>query len=746
MSARRASSQHRDRPQSSSRRRYYEDEDYMQPRDERTSHSTLHWHHSSPQQKPHRPSSASKQRKGLSHVSRELHQYLKDDHAPEDGVPPLRRQSTQPPRRRSSPTCHYNGGNGGERVCHRRAVALTSPRRRSTPHRRRSSSRHAASVYPALRTAPVAVGDGKRASPRRSARTSTDGTPRRSRRQHEPSHVGYDSVARSPRQRHRRSSASPHRSHTSKESPIHPERRAPSSSRKSRHASTEPHARSSQGSVRCHRHSHTTSSTAPAPATEAAHRHDALRYRSSRQAEVAAKREATPHRSRRHSRAKAGGSAEKEARSPRRHTSVHRSRSSRPESRHHSKRRHRHHRTSTPNSVDEGSRHPRHTSLFRPLAEDPYTAPPPLTGSTYIRSAADSHTTGRPRSGSHIEVISVHSACQVPANGWSHSCSNTAHSPRRPYDNGPPVVIPSPRGQQIMQRIDSTRHWLQSMKDEVKKVRERELQQVEDVARSRATRHSARKEYLGSTSPAGSACRHRTSSTGSRRHTRGETHAAVQVTSRQDAGEAIPPTASSERSHRASEQVSPPTREKRHRSSQWHLRRPTAPAAAPRAPAPDPDLFRALMDSVSSSREEGIDYPILSFMSFLDGNTFDSTASLCQYNVDLADSLSDQHLDILRAAVFDHDEEAFAELLYGDDVEAEIGGAAAALGHSDDPTVQHELVVLQREAVRRFNDKCAKALQALLSAEGGLAEAVQVAASQLERQAYQADGSLVIVP
>ncbi|TPP48399.1 hypothetical protein CGC21_13745 [Leishmania donovani] len=654
MSARRASSQHRDRPQSSSRRRYYEDEDYMQPRDERTSHPTLHWHHSSPQQKPHRPSSASKQRKGLSHVSRELHQYLKDDHAPEDGLANMSLQRGQRRRKGLPPTsCSVN----------------ESP-----------SPLDAAQTSLVLSSCRIGVSCFEDCPP--DANTSR-----------------------------RTLAMTAWRAVLANVTVALPQARTALTHQKT---------------------------------TEAAHRHDALRYRSSRQAEVAAKREATPHRSRRHSRAKAGGSAEKEARSPRRHTSVHRSRSSRPESRHHSKRRHRHHRTSTPNSVDEGSRHPRHTSLFRPLAEDPYTAPPPLTGSTYIRSAADSHTTGRPRSGSHIEVISVHSACQVPANGWSHSCSNTAHSPRRPYDNGPPVVIPSPRGQQIMQRIDSTRHWLQNMKDEVKKVRERELQQVEDVARSRATRHSARKEYLDSTSPAGSACRHRTSSTGSRRHTRGETHAAVQVTSRQDAGEAIPPTASSERSHRASEQVSPPTREKRHRSSQWHLRRPTAPAAAPRAPAPDPDLFRALMDSVSSSREEGIDYPILSFMSFLDGNTFDSTASLCQYNVDLADSLSDQHLDILRAAVFDHDEEAFAELLYGDDVEAEIGGAAAALGHSDDPTVQHELVVLQREAVRRFNDKCAKALQALLSAEGGLAEAVQVAASQLERQAYQADGSLVI--
>lgn len=297
-----------------------------------------------------------------------------------------------------------------------------------------------------------------------------------------------------------------------------------------------------------------------------------------------------------------------------------------------------------------------------------------------------------------------------------------------------------------MQRIDSTRHWLQNMKESVKKERERAPHQVEDVARSRASRHSTRKEYRDSTSRAGSAWRHRTPPTGSHRHTRGKTHAAAQVTSRQDAGEAIPPATSSDRPHRVSEQVPPPTPEKRHRSSQRHLGRPTTPLAAPRTPTPDPNLLSALMDSVNSSREEGVDCPILSFMSFLDGNTFDSTASLCQYNVNLADSLSDEHLDILRAAVFDHDEEAFAELLYGDDVEAEIGGAAAALGHSDDPSVQHELVVLQRKAVRRFNEKCTKALKALLLAEGGLAEAVQVAASQLEHEAYEADGSSVFVP
>ncbi|GET93355.1 hypothetical protein, conserved [Leishmania tarentolae] len=727
MSAGRSSSQHRGRPQSSSRQRHYENEDFAPPRDERTSLSTLHRCHSSPPQKPHRVGSALAQRKGLSHMSQDLHQYLTDDYTPEDGVPPLRRQSTQPPRRRTSPTSHSNGA---EIVYHRRTVTSTSPRRRSTPHRHLSSSRRTALEQSALSTAPVPVEDGKRASPRRSARTFTDSTPHRSRHQHEPSHVGHGSVARSLRQHHRHFSASPRRSHRSASSPIHPERRASSPSRKPRHASAEPHARSSQGSVRRRHHSDTASSSARVPATETTHRHDTLRHRSSSQGGSTVRREVTPQRSRRHSQAKRDGSAEKETCSPRRRGSAHRNRGSRPESRHHSERRHRRHHISTPDPVDEGNRDARHTPFTRPLEKGLSPAQPPLPGSTYIRPTANSHTTGRPRSGSHIEVISVHSGGQVSTNGWSHSRHSTAQSPRQPYDYGPPVVLPSPLGQQIMQRIESTRNWLQNIKKEVSKDREREHQQEGDVARERLTRHSAPKEYLTSTSRSGSARRHRTSSTGSR----------------QPAGKAIPPVAPSDGSHRASEQAAPPTREKRHRSHQRNLGRPTAPVAAPHTPAPGSELLKPRIGTVSSSRGGGSDYPIFSFMSFLDGNTFDSTASLCQYNINLAECLSDEHLDILRAAVFDHNEEAFAELLYGDDVEAEIDGLTAALNHSNDPMMQHERVVLQREAVRRFNVKCTKALKALLSAEGGLAEAVQVAASQLERQAYQGNGSSVVEP
>ncbi|CAJ1036388.1 hypothetical protein, conserved [Leishmania lindenbergi] len=752
MSVARTSSRHHDRAPSSSRRRYYAKEDYAQPRDGHTSRSTSHQRYSSPHQRPHRSNSASSLPEGLSHVSRDPKCYSKYGYAPENAVPLLRRQSTQPPRRRTSFISHSNGENEGEGVYHRRAVESTGPRCHSTPHRRHSSSRHATSANGALSTALVVVEDSKQASPRRSARTSTDGSPRRRHHQHRASEVGDSSVVRSPRQHRCRSSASPRRSHRPTGSPIRPERHH-SSSYELRHASTKPHARSSQGSPRRHRHSDTTSSTAPAPTIEAKHRQDTLRHSSPRQVGVTAKGEATPHRTHRYSRAKGGSSAVKEDRSPRRHASAHRSRSSRTESQHHSEKRHRHHRTSTPDSVGEASHRSRHTPFFRPSSEDLYAVPPPPTGSTYLRPTANSHTAGHPRSGSHIEVISVNSTRLESTNGWSHPHPNAPHPSRRSHEDDPPVVIPSPRGQQIMQRIDSTRHWIQKMKEELKD-REHEFQRV-DVARKRAARHSARREPSNSASHAESARRHRTSSTGSRRHTRGETHAAVpppvgaasQAISRQHTHEAIPPVASSNGSRRVSEQQAPPKHEKRHHNSRSSVKAPPPPpATAPRTPTSDPDPQKALMDTVSSSREGGFDYPIFSFMSFLDGNTFDSTASLCQYNVNLAESLSDEHLDILRAAVFNHNEEAFAELLYGDDVEAEIGGAAASLGHSENSVVPHELAVLQQAAVRRFNDKCTKALKRLLSAEGGLAKAVQVAASQLEHQAHQVDEFLMVAP
>ncbi|KPI88525.1 hypothetical protein ABL78_2337 [Leptomonas seymouri] len=151
-------------------------------------------------------------------------------------------------------------------------------------------------------------------------------------------------------------------------------------------------------------------------------------------------------------------------------------------------------------------------------------------------------------------------------------------------------------------------------------------------------------------------------------------------------------------------------------------------------------------DTVDSSRRDGSDCPIFSFVSFLDGNTFDSTADLCQYNTQLAEMLSDEHLDILREVIFARDEEAFAELLYGDDVQAEMDAISNTLSHSEDPVVQREIVIMQRSAVRRFNEKCAAALRTLLAARGGLADAVQIAASQLERQIYEAGAAGINCP
>ncbi|KAG5464851.1 hypothetical protein LSCM4_00295 [Leishmania orientalis] len=723
MSAARARPRYGDQPPSSSRWRYYEDEVYGQPINKRGSRPTPHRRYSSPQQKPQHSRGVDTPRKGLGFFAREPHRYPTDDHAPEDDPLPLRRQSTQPPRRHSSPISHHNGDNERKWVYQRRAVEPTSPQRDSTERKRYSWPRHAASIYHAWRTAPTAAENSERAPPHRSARTSTSGSPRRSHRQHEASQVGNDSVARSSRHRHRHSSASPRRSHGTVGSPSRREHRA-SSSLKPRHAPTEPHARSPQVSARRHRHSDTTSPISSAHATETTRRHDTLRYRSPHHAEMTAESEATPLRSRGPSRAKGGRSPEKEACSPARRRSAHRTRSSRPESRPHSERRRRHHHASAPGSADEESRRSRHTPLPRPLSEDRYAVRLPTTESKYVRPAANSHTPARPRSGSYIEVISVHSGRQGSTNGWSNSHSSALHSPRRPRDDGPPAVIPSPQGQEIMQRIDSTRLWIQKMKEEVKKDRERVLQEGEGATLERSARHSVRKEHLDSTSRAGSASRHRTSSSGSRGH----------------APAAIPTGASSDGSRRASERPAPPKHAKRHRSSRRSAKTSSGPGPTPRTPTPNPDLRAVTMGIVEGSREGGVECPIFSFMSFLDGSTFDSTARLCQYNVDLAAGLSDEHLDILRAAVFDHNEEAFAELLYGDDVEAEISGVAATLGRSEDPAVQRELVLLQRAAVKRFNEKCTKALKTLLSANGGLGEAVQATASQLERHARQVHG------
>ncbi|KAG5490158.1 hypothetical protein JKF63_00277 [Porcisia hertigi] len=578
-------------------------------------------------------------------------------------------------------------------------------------------------------------------SHRREDYTPGDGVPRRSRHQHEPAHFGHDSLLRSldgdhrRLYRHTRSLSRPTRS------PIRLESRTSSLHRR-QPASTEPHMPSSQSSSQHHRHLGLTTSTTFVPVTEAPHLQDTLQYRSFPHAELAAKRKTTPHRSYRHHFSKVGPNAEREAQSSRRHASAHHSHSQRRGSRHHSERSHRHHRTSTPASVDERSRSSCHTPHVRPL-EVPYAVPPPQAGSAYVRRAANNHITGRPRSGSCIEIISVHSKGEGSTNGWTHSRSSVPHTPRRLQDNGLPVVIPSPQRQHIMERIDSTRLWLHKMKEDVQK--EHELQRKEDFSNERAPRHSARKEHREATPRADRRRSDRTSSTRSRRRASAETRAVssrpasadARVTKIQSKYDTSPPKSFSGVSIHSVEQPAPSKHEKRHRNrSRAASTAPPASTSTPHTAALGRDLETEVMDSNNGSRQGDSHHPI-SFVSFLDGSRFDSTASLCQYNATLAESLSDEHLDILRSAVFGNNEDAFAELLYGDEVEAEVAAVAETRSHRDDPTAQRELVALQQAVARRFNKKCAKALKILLAAKGGLAEAVQVAASQLGHQSYQ---------
>lgn len=128
-----------------------------------------------------------------------------------------------------------------------------------------------------------------------------------------------------------------------------------------------------------------------------------------------------------------------------------------------------------------------------------------------------------------------------------------------------------------------------------------------------------------------------------------------------------------------------------------------------------------------------VDDPIFNFCSFLDGNTFHSTAALCDYNVGVAEALSDAHLAILRAEVFESDEPAFAELLYGDDAQAELNFIETMLAVNTDPRIRDDVKLLQAEAIRRFNKKAIGAQQRLMRAGGGLPEAVQQAAGVFDR-------------
>lgn len=169
----------------------------------------------------------------------------------------------------------------------------------------------------------------------------------------------------------------------------------------------------------------------------------------------------------------------------------------------------------------------------------------------------------------------------------------------------------------------------------------------------------------------------------------------------------------------------PPTPSPPRASSPPQKRRPASPTAEQRA-----QLLRVI-DAVNSTMEED---PIFSFQSFLDGNTFHSLRGLCNYNMALAERLSDDELFLMRAVVFGHDETFFAELLYGDDLQAELSVIEAALGSSREPTARWEMRRLQSEAVARFTDKGTMAREKLLgTADGRLGDAVREAAEGLER-------------
>ncbi|KPA81240.1 hypothetical protein ABB37_03658 [Leptomonas pyrrhocoris] len=776
MSGVNTSSRHHSRP-SSARRNGHEGDYSRNGGSDLATRSSPHRHLSS--------SSRNSPRKHRDAAQTGQHRFRSEGYTLEDGVPPLHRQSTQPPRRTSStPRPLVSQREAEASLYHRRAVEPVSSQRSTTPHVHRSP-RRASPAGPAHSTALV-LAEEQQVSPRRhSARHSAQVSPRRSgrdspRRSHHDSRVvAEDGGVRSPRRHISPKRTSPRRAHRQTGSPIRPERRAESSRPRHRHASAEPRTRSPHGSARRHRESQ-SARPAPAPVPEATHRQDTLRYRSPPLVEESKRRTSSRH-DRHRSHTTENEPDRRHRPSSRRHDSAHRSRSNCPPSRHDSEHRHgRERRSYTPVSanIEDESRHARHASRHRQKSPDLSVAPqelprvhslteavkgpaPAVGGSTFMRPNTSSHMSTRRSSGSCIEVISVNSVKRDSLNSWMQS-------PRRSREMNLPVVAPDPNSEKIMQCIDSTRHWINSMKTEVEKNRTRALQlkeaaeaeaEAEEEAARQREMERPRRDHHRAAEKDGSAHRHRSSSRGSQRRTRSSHEATNGVAG---APVLIEPEKAVDSRRRPRAPIAPAAPPKSNlrsvtearRSGTHSTREPSAsmhtapsdkvgssssrPTKSAPALAPAPALAVVLHDTLNSSRQDGFDYPIFSFVSFLDGNTFDSTVGLCQYNTELAESLSDEHLEILREVIFANDEEAFAELLYGDDVQAELDVIANTLGHSEDITVQREIVILQRAAVRRFNEKCSAALRTLLAARGGLADAVQIAASQLERRVYEA--------
>ncbi|KAG8348058.1 hypothetical protein ERJ75_000990300 [Trypanosoma vivax] len=104
-------------------------------------------------------------------------------------------------------------------------------------------------------------------------------------------------------------------------------------------------------------------------------------------------------------------------------------------------------------------------------------------------------------------------------------------------------------------------------------------------------------------------------------------------------------------------------------------------------------------------------------ISFLDGTPFMTPQDLCRYNTAVAEGLSDDQLELVRLHVFDYDEDAFAELLYADDViqEEEM---------KKEQRAPYSSAVEAPRSVQLFNEKSRWAMERLFAAPGGLVDAV----------------------
>ncbi|RHW69203.1 uncharacterized protein TEOVI_000416500 [Trypanosoma equiperdum] len=105
-----------------------------------------------------------------------------------------------------------------------------------------------------------------------------------------------------------------------------------------------------------------------------------------------------------------------------------------------------------------------------------------------------------------------------------------------------------------------------------------------------------------------------------------------------------------------------------------------------------------------------------SLNSFLDGTPFLTPRDLCRYNTSVAKRLSDDELELMRKYVFDYDEVAFADLLYGDDIIPDDSEE----GRDESPRSRRRILA----AVRAFNERSRIAMERLFAAPGGLVDAV----------------------